>query len=223
MALESDVVLCCRVSPAQKREMVALVKAHKPKAITLAIGDGANDVSMITEAHVGVGIRGVEGQQAARAADYAIGEFKMLHRLMFFHGRECYRKNSNLILYNFFKNILLNFPSFWFAYYNNFSGTTAYDEMGYQLFNLAFTSFPIGIYSLFDRQTSDTVLLKDPKYYLIGPKRVLFNSARFAGWFLWATVYSFCISFLAYPPTHPASTSSTTSSRTKKARPTDSS
>lgn len=177
--------------------MVAMVKEVKPHVITLAIGDGANDVNMITEAHVGIGIRGVEGQQAARAADYAIGEFKMLQRLMFFHGRESYRKNSNLILYNFFKNILLNFPSFWFAYYNNYSGTTAYDEMGYQLFNLFFTSFPIGIYSLFDKQTTDTVLLKDPKYYAAGPLRLLFNSTRFIIWFIWASIYSLLISYLA--------------------------
>lgn len=70
---------------------------------------------MITEAHVGVGIRGLEGQQASRSADYAIGEFKLLQRLMFFHGRECYRKNSNLILYCLYKNVLLNMPNFWFG------------------------------------------------------------------------------------------------------------
>ena len=79
----------------------------------MAIGDGANDVNMITAAHVGVGIRGVEGQQAARASDYAFGEFKFLKRLLVYHGRECYRKNSILILYNFFKNIMLVLPIFW--------------------------------------------------------------------------------------------------------------
>jgi len=79
----------------------------------LAIGDGANDVNMITAAHVGIGIRGVEGQQAARASDYAIGEFKLLKRLLVHHGRECYRKNANLILFNFFKNIILVLPLFW--------------------------------------------------------------------------------------------------------------
>ena len=80
---------------------------------------------MITAAHVGVGIRGVEGQQvkffetiryflkAARASDYAFGEFKFLKRLLVYHGRESYRRNSNLILYNFFKNVLLVIPVFW--------------------------------------------------------------------------------------------------------------
>ena len=86
---------------------------------------------MITEAHVGVGIKGVEGQQAARSADYAIGEFKLLKRLMFWHGREFYRKNSNLVLYNFYKNILLNFPNVFFGYESNWSGSRLYDEVGY--------------------------------------------------------------------------------------------
>ena len=84
-----------------------------PTAPTLAIGDGANDVNMITAAHVGVGIRGVEGQQAARASDYNIDQFKYLRNLLFYHGRECYRRNAALVCYNFFKNTLLVLPQFW--------------------------------------------------------------------------------------------------------------
>ena len=80
---------------------------------TLAIGDGANDVNMITSAHVGVGIKGLEGQQAARAADYSMGEFKLLRRLLLNHGRECYRRNSRLVCFNFYKNILVVLPQFW--------------------------------------------------------------------------------------------------------------
>jgi len=73
LALRASVVLACRVSPKQKAEIVIMVRQERPLAVTLAIGDGANDVNMITEAHVGVGISGLEGQQAARSADYAIG------------------------------------------------------------------------------------------------------------------------------------------------------
>jgi len=69
----SDVVLACRVSPKQKADIVNLIKFRYPKKVTLAIGDGANDVNMILQAHVGVGIQGKEGQQAARSADFAIG------------------------------------------------------------------------------------------------------------------------------------------------------
>lgn len=153
---------------------------------------------MITEAHVGVGIRGLEGQQASRSADYAIGEFKLLQRLMFFHGRECYRKNSNLILYCLYKNVLLNMPNFWFGMTHFFSGTKLYEEVGYQLFNLAYTSLPIGIYALFDKQCTDTVLLKNPMYYRAGIKRAFFNSVRFLEWFLWASIVGLLIIVLAY-------------------------
>lgn len=70
-----DVVLACRVSPQQKADIVNFIRKRFPKKVTLAIGDGANDVNMILQAHVGVGILGKEGQQAARSADFAIGQF----------------------------------------------------------------------------------------------------------------------------------------------------
>lgn len=116
------VVIACRVSPKQKAEIVNLVKEYKKDAITLAIGDGANDVNMITAAHVGVGIMGVEGNQAARASDYSMGEFKFLRRLLLVKGREFYRRNSILICYNFWKNFILVIPSFLYGFFNLFSG-----------------------------------------------------------------------------------------------------
>lgn len=107
------VVIACRVSPKQKAEIVQFVKFKYPRATTLSIGDGANDVNMITAAHVGVGISGLEGQQAARSADYAIGQFKFLKNLLFTHGREAYRRNSYLVCYIFYKNIVFVLPQFW--------------------------------------------------------------------------------------------------------------
>ena len=86
---------------------------------------------MIVAAHVGVGIRGVEGQQAARASDFAIGEFKLLRRLLYYHGRESYRRNCGLILYNFYKNLVLVFPQLWFGFYSGFSGTSIYEQVEY--------------------------------------------------------------------------------------------
>ncbi len=169
----------------------------KPEAVTLSIGDGANDVSMITEAHVGIGIKGVEGQQAARASDFSIGEFKMLRRLLFYHGRESYRKNSTLILYNFFKNIVLCVPQFWFGVTNWYSGQTLYEAVNYQLYNIVYTSAPIIIYALFDRQTSDKVLQRDPLYYAPGPRRLLFNNKRYLIWFTWASIQAFFLVFFA--------------------------
>ncbi len=103
-------VICSRVSPKQKAELVLMVKLEHPGRTTLAIGDGANDVNMINSADVGIGIMGNEGQQAARASDYVIGQFSYLKRLMFVHGREAYRKNSFAVGYILWKNFLYVTP-----------------------------------------------------------------------------------------------------------------
>lgn len=126
-ATRVDVVLACRVSPKQKADVVNLIKKRFPEKTTLAIGDGANDVSMILQAHVGIGILGKEGQQAARSADFAIGQFKYLKPLLFFHGREAYRRNSLLVLYNFYKNFLYVVPQFYFGFYSAMSGQPLYE------------------------------------------------------------------------------------------------
>jgi phospholipid-transporting ATPase len=112
LAVMSKAVLCCRVSPLQKALVVKLVKRHL-KALLLAIGDGANDVSMIQAAHVGVGISGLEGLQAARSADVAIGQFRFLRKLLLVHGAWSYQRISKVILYSFYKNITLYMTQFW--------------------------------------------------------------------------------------------------------------
>ena len=101
-----------RVSPLQKALVVKLVKRNS-KSLLLAIGDGANDVSMIQAAHVGVGISGVEGLQAARSADVAIGQFRFLRKLLLVHGAWSYQRVSKVILYSFYKNIALYMTQFW--------------------------------------------------------------------------------------------------------------
>jgi len=103
-------VIGSRVSPKQKADLVLMVKRLNPNKTTLAIGDGANDVNMISSADVGIGIMGNEGQQAARASDYVIGQFSFLKRLMFVHGREAYRKNSFAVGYILWKNFLFVTP-----------------------------------------------------------------------------------------------------------------
>jgi phospholipid-transporting ATPase len=129
---------------------------------TLAIGDGANDVNMITAAHIGVGISGLEGQQAARAADYSIGQFKFLKNLMFTHGREAYRRNSYLILYMFYKNVIYVLPIFFYGYYTAFSGTQFYDIYMYQVYNILFTGMPVCWFCTFDWEHTKETLLANP-------------------------------------------------------------
>lgn len=110
-------VIACRLTPTQKRELVKLVKVDTvPAATTLSIGDGANDVSMILEANVGVGIFGKEGRQAANNADFAIGEFKFLRRLLLVHGRWNYVRQAKVFLYCMHKNMVLTLTLFWFRY-----------------------------------------------------------------------------------------------------------
>ena len=110
----SSTVICCRVSPSQKSEVVQKMKQFDKNAITLAIGDGGNDVSMIMEANIGVGLFGEEGTSAAQAGDFSIGEFKFLKRLLFFHGRENLMRISNMILYFFYKNFVFTMTQFFF-------------------------------------------------------------------------------------------------------------
>jgi phospholipid-transporting ATPase len=122
LAVMCKAVICCRVSPLQKALVVRLVKNHVEGAVTLAIGDGANDVTMIQAAHVGVGISGLEGLQAARSADFSIAQFRFLRKLLLVHGNWAYSRICKVILYCFYKNITLYLMQFWFSLDNGFSG-----------------------------------------------------------------------------------------------------
>ena len=123
-----EAVVCCRVSPKQKADVVRMIKKDDRKAITLAIGDGANDVSMIYEAHVGVGLYGNEGMRAVQASDYAIPEFQILRRLILVHGRTKYISVSKFVLVFFYKNFILTMPQVLFAFFNGFSALNFYDD-----------------------------------------------------------------------------------------------
>jgi len=114
-------VICCRVTPIQKANVVKAVR-HNLNAVTLAIGDGANDVAMIQAAHVGVGIMGREGAQAVRASDYAFLEFRFLKPLLCVHGRYTYLQITKLILYSFYKNIVLSLVLFSYGFVSLWSG-----------------------------------------------------------------------------------------------------
>ena len=206
-----DAVLACRVSPKQKQEVVSLVRKEKPTVRTLAIGDGANDVNMIVAAHVGVGIRGVEGQQAARASDYAIGEFKLLRRLLLHEGRESYRKISQLILYNFYKNVLVVTPHFFYGFYCMFTGHILYDPWIFQFYNMFFAAAPIMVYALFDQEENITETLvrmrlkpmsqleKDCRMYRPGLKSELYGNYQMVKAILNGAWQALIITFFTFP------------------------
>lgn len=105
VALGAISVICCRVTPSQKGQIVRLVKGHGQ--ITCSIGDGGNDVAMIQESHIGIGIAGKEGLQAARAADFALAKFKYLIPLLLVHGHYSHARISYIAQFIFYKNIVL--------------------------------------------------------------------------------------------------------------------
>jgi len=174
-------VICCRVSPIQKAEMVQLVREHTG-AISLAIGDGANDVAMIQKADVGVGISGNEGLQAANSADFSIGQFRFLARLLFVHGAWNYSRNSKVILYSFYKNITLYMIELWFAIYNFWSGQVIYERWTIGMYNILFTVLPPIALGLFDKNCVAKTREANPSLYLPGQRSEMFNHKVFWKW-----------------------------------------
>ena len=195
IAKDAVAVICCRVSPLQKSQVVKMMKSYFPNSKTLAIGDGGNDVSMIMEAHIGVGIYGEEGMRAVQSSDYAIGEFRFLHSLLFFHGRTNYVRNAECILYFFYKNFVFTFLQFIFGFYCNFTGQTIIDDWFISLFNLLFTSLPLGARALLDHDVkpddNEVVYLMLPFLYLENRENPIFTIKNFFIYLVKGTVHSF--------------------------------
>ncbi|XP_070763654.1 phospholipid-transporting ATPase ID [Enoplosus armatus] len=186
-------VICCRVTPMQKAQVVELVKRHK-RAVTLAIGDGANDVSMIKTAHIGVGISGQEGMQAVLASDYSFAQFRYLQRLLLVHGRWSYFRMCNFLCYFFYKNFAFTLVHFWYGFFCGFSAQTVYDQWFITLFNIVYTSLPVLAMGLFDQDVNDQNSLRYPSLYKPGQQNLLFNKRQF---FL-CTLQGMCTSFLLF-------------------------
>merc|ERR1719481_2295894 len=160
-------VLACRATPLQKAYLVRIVK-EVLKMHTLAIGDGANDVSMIQTADIGVGISGQEGMQAVMASDFSITRFRFIERLLLIHGHWCYDRLSRMVLHFFYKNAAFVFVCFWFQLYCGFSGQVMIDQMYLMLFNLLFTSLPPFAIGVFDRDSPSDLLQSKPSLYSVG-------------------------------------------------------
>uniref|UniRef100_A0A3Q0RBZ5 Phospholipid-transporting ATPase n=1 Tax=Amphilophus citrinellus TaxID=61819 RepID=A0A3Q0RBZ5_AMPCI len=160
-------VLCCRVTPLQKSRVVKVIR-EKLKVMTLAVGDGANDVNMIQAADIGIGISGQEGMQAVMASDFAISRFKHLKKLLLVHGHWCYTRLANMIIYFFYKNVAYVNLLFWYQFFCGFSGSTMIDYWLLIFFNLFFTSLPPIMFGIMDRDISAEMLLGVPELYKTG-------------------------------------------------------
>ncbi|CAK7335867.1 unnamed protein product [Dovyalis caffra] len=195
LAVNCASVICCRVSPKQKALITRLVKEYTGKT-TLAIGDGANDVGMIQEADIGVGISGMEGMQAVMASDFSLPQFQFLERLLIVHGHWCYKRISKMVLYFVYKNIAFGLTLFYYGIYTNFSGDALYDDWYMVMFNVLLTSLPVISLGVFEQDVSSEVCLQFPCLYRQGQRNTNFSWSRIVGWIANGIIASLVI-FLA--------------------------
>ncbi|KAJ1944763.1 phospholipid transporting ATPase, partial [Linderina pennispora] len=195
LAVRCQSVVCCRVSPLQKALVVRLVKEGLG-TLCLSIGDGANDVSMIQEADVGIGISGEEGLQAVMASDYAIAQFRFLQKLLLVHGRWSYLRITSMILNFFYKNVVFTIASFWYQIYCQFSGQNFFDYTLITLYNMFFTSLPPGVLGVFDQDLPAAIGMVVPQLYKRGIYKLEYSMARFWMYVVDGIYQSAAISFL---------------------------
>lgn len=167
-------VIFARFAPSQKGNIVRIVRKHMNE-VTLAVGDGANDCNMIQTANVGIGIRGLEGNQAFLTADYGITSFKDLKVLLLVHGRLSYRRICKLALYMFYKNLTVSIPVFIYGFFTLWSGTRLYFDYWYQVYNVILSSVPIVVVSVFDFDVTKSESLSKPHLYRYGLENKFLN------------------------------------------------
>ncbi|RKP15323.1 hypothetical protein BJ684DRAFT_7178 [Piptocephalis cylindrospora] len=186
-------VICCRVTPLQKALVVRMVKKRLGK-VTLSIGDGANDVSMIQEAHVGVGIEGMEGAQAVRASDYSFVEFRALRRLLSVHGRYSYLRMTSFLLFSFYKSIVFIAVQFWFGFESAWCAQELYIDQFLTLWNVVFTSAPPVAMACLDKDVDEERIAANPRLYREVKDGLYWNWWVEAGWGL-ASMYHSAVIF----------------------------
>ncbi|XP_048557382.1 phospholipid-transporting ATPase 2-like isoform X1 [Triticum urartu] len=190
LAMMSRTAICCRMTPLQKAQLVGILKSSG--SLTLAIGDGGNDVRMIQEANIGVGISGREGLQAARAADYSIGKFKFLRRLILVHGRYSYNRTAFISQYSFYKSLLICFIQILFSFSSGLSGTSIFNSISLMAYNVFYTSLPV-MTIIFDKDISETTVLRYPQILLYSQAGRLLNRSTFAEWFGRSLYHAFVV------------------------------
>ncbi|KAI9872458.1 MAG: hypothetical protein M1830_001602 [Pleopsidium flavum] len=196
LAVIVDSVICCRASPSQKASLVKAIRKKVKKSITLAIGDGANDIAMIQEAHVGVGITGKEGLQAARTSDYSIAQFRFLLKLLLVHGRWNYIRTCKYTLGTFWKEMLFYLTQALYQRSAGYTGTSLYEPWSLSMFNTLFTSLPVIFMGIFQKDLAASTLLAVPELYTIGQRNGGFNIKIYFTWVFTACSEAIVIFFI---------------------------
>lgn len=187
-----DSVICCRASPAQKALLVHSIrhgvsggigKSQHP-GLTLAIGDGANDLAMLAEAHVGIGVSGKEGLQAARVADYSIAQFRFLARLLLVHGRWNYLRTAQFILATFYKEMFFYTPAAAYQWYCGYTGTSIYESWSLTVLNTLFTSLCTIVPGIWEQDLGASILMAVPELYAYGQRGKGLDPQKYVGWML---------------------------------------
>lgn len=196
LAIVVDSVICCRAAPSQKAYLVSAIRKKVKNAVTLAIGDGANDIAMIQEAHVGIGITGKEGLQAARTSDYSIAQFRFLLRLLLVHGRWNYVRTCKYTLGTFWKEMLFYLTQALYQRYAGYTGTSLYESWSLSMFNTLFTSLPVIFMGIFEKDLEATTLLAIPELYTFGHNNGGFNLLIYAFWMFIASSEAMIVFFI---------------------------
>ena len=195
LAILADSVICCRASPSQKALLVHTIRKRVKKSITLAIGDGANDIAMIQEAHVGIGITGKEGLQAARTSDYSIAQFRFLTKLLLVHGRWNYIRTCKYTVGTFWKEMLFYLTQALYQRSVGYTGTSLYESWSLSMFNTLFTSLPVIFMGVFEKDLSASTLLAVPELYTKGQRNAGFNFKVYLGWMFMASAEAMVVYF----------------------------
>lgn len=196
LVLLADSVICCHAQPIQKAQLVSEIGIRIPNSVTLAVGDDANDIAMIQEAHVGIGIAGKEGFQAARSSDYSIAQFRFLTKLLLVHGRWNYVRTCKYILGTLWKEVVFFLTQALFQRWNGFTGTSLYEPWTLAQFNTLFTSLPVMVIGIFEKDLVASTLLAVPELYrTIGQTSGGFNMGIYLGWTAMAMAESMIVFF----------------------------
>ena len=198
LVVRVDSVICCRASPSQKAHLVNSIRRFVPKSITLAIGDGANDIGMIQASHVGIGISGREGLQASRISDYSIAQFRFLQKLLFVHGRWNYLRTGKYVLATFWKELFFYLAQAHYQHYNGYTGTSMFESASLTVFNTLFTSLPVVLIGIYEQDLKQDTLLEVPELYTFGQDGLGFSFQQYFGWQIMGTIGSVINYYFTY-------------------------